>query len=174
MKTFDLYKHPSTNDREAVKIGWSWPGFFFAPIWALYKKLWLFATVASVAWIAPELLPQKDYEELAPEFWFPQDYGELLIFLSSWLSTWIPSIWAGIKGNDMRRTNLRSRGYIQEAAAVAALTPEEALAPTQPEPLDQRNQQPRRIGCIIGIIVLIIFATGIAYLAIVNNLGTGR
>ena len=39
MKTFKIYEHPAGN-REAVKQGWSWPGFFFGPIWAFVKKMW--------------------------------------------------------------------------------------------------------------------------------------
>ena len=39
MKTFNVYKHP-TQGIEAVKIGFSWPAFFFGIIWMLVKKLW--------------------------------------------------------------------------------------------------------------------------------------
>ncbi|WP_084286517.1 DUF2628 domain-containing protein [Halomonas halodenitrificans] len=24
----------------AIKKGWSWPGFFFGPLWAMVKKMW--------------------------------------------------------------------------------------------------------------------------------------
>ncbi|WP_226912943.1 hypothetical protein [Halomonas sp. 3D7M] len=37
MKEFKIYMHPA-GMHEAVKQGWSWPGFFFGPIWALVKK----------------------------------------------------------------------------------------------------------------------------------------
>jgi hypothetical protein len=39
MKTFKIYE-PPTGECEAVKQGWSWPAFFFGPIWALVKTLW--------------------------------------------------------------------------------------------------------------------------------------
>ena len=39
MKQYKVYKHPS-GSTEAVKQGWSWPGFFFGFIWAMVKKMW--------------------------------------------------------------------------------------------------------------------------------------
>ena len=40
MKQFDLYQHPS-KELQAVKVGFSWPGFFFPFIWAFVKGLWV-------------------------------------------------------------------------------------------------------------------------------------
>lgn len=40
MTTFDIYQHP-TLGYAAVKRGFSWPGFFVGPIWALSKRMWL-------------------------------------------------------------------------------------------------------------------------------------
>jgi len=40
MTTFDIYRHP-TLGYAAVKRGFSWPGFFVGPIWALSKRMWL-------------------------------------------------------------------------------------------------------------------------------------
>lgn len=39
MNPYKIYKHPS-GDIEAVKQGWSWPGFFFNFIWVMIKQLW--------------------------------------------------------------------------------------------------------------------------------------
>lgn len=39
MKHYKIFEHPAGNI-EAVKLGWSWPAFFFAGIWALFKKMW--------------------------------------------------------------------------------------------------------------------------------------
>jgi hypothetical protein len=44
MKTFKVFKHP-TLGYQAVKIGFSWPGFLFSVIWLLMKKLWRHALV---------------------------------------------------------------------------------------------------------------------------------
>lgn len=38
MKTYDVYAHP-LREQEAVKQGFSWPGFFFGWIWAFVKRL---------------------------------------------------------------------------------------------------------------------------------------
>lgn len=43
MKVYEIYEHPERG-RKAVKVGFSWVGFFFGPLWALLKRLWLIAT----------------------------------------------------------------------------------------------------------------------------------
>jgi hypothetical protein len=40
MTTYDVYRHP-TLGYAAVKRGFSWPGFFVWPVWALSKRMWL-------------------------------------------------------------------------------------------------------------------------------------
>jgi len=52
MKVYEIYEHPELG-RKAVKVGFSWPGFFLNYIWALTKRLWLaFATyIALVLWL---------------------------------------------------------------------------------------------------------------------------
>ena len=42
MKRYKIYKSP-LGMIEAVKTGWSWPGFFFTLIWLLVKKLYVTA-----------------------------------------------------------------------------------------------------------------------------------
>lgn len=49
MKTFDLYRHP-TLGYEAVKRGFTWPGFFIGAIWALSKRMWLGGALLLIAW----------------------------------------------------------------------------------------------------------------------------
>jgi signal peptidase I len=52
MKVYEIYEHPERG-RKAVKVGFSWPGFFFNYIWALTKRLWLgFAIyIVLVLWV---------------------------------------------------------------------------------------------------------------------------
>ena len=38
MKTYHVFEHP-TRGLEAVKVGVSWPGFFFGFFWMLVKKM---------------------------------------------------------------------------------------------------------------------------------------
>ncbi len=40
MKVYEIYEHPERG-RKAVKVGFSWPAFFFHLLWALTKGLWL-------------------------------------------------------------------------------------------------------------------------------------
>lgn len=40
MKVYRIYEHPELG-RRTVKEGFSWPGFFFTAIWALWKRLWV-------------------------------------------------------------------------------------------------------------------------------------
>ncbi len=40
MKQFDLYQHAS-KELQAVKVGFSWPAFFFPFIWTFVKGLWV-------------------------------------------------------------------------------------------------------------------------------------
>ena len=39
MKEYKIYEHLD-GKTEAVKQGWSWPGFFLLFFWAFYKRLW--------------------------------------------------------------------------------------------------------------------------------------
>ncbi|MEM0111894.1 MAG: DUF2628 domain-containing protein, partial [Candidatus Parvarchaeota archaeon] len=44
MKTYNIYKHP-LGDIKAVKVGWSWPAFFFTWIWAFVKGLYVVGVI---------------------------------------------------------------------------------------------------------------------------------
>lgn len=39
MKGFEIYEN-AMGQYKAVKVGFSWPGFFFGGLWALFAKLW--------------------------------------------------------------------------------------------------------------------------------------
>ena len=51
MRTFLVYWHPHKGYK-AVKIGFSWPAFFFGFIWMLSKSMWMAAFWTILAWIA--------------------------------------------------------------------------------------------------------------------------
>lgn len=44
MTTFNIYKN-SNGDLRAVKIGFSWLGFFFPQIWLFFKQMWIAGVV---------------------------------------------------------------------------------------------------------------------------------
>ncbi len=100
MKTFNIYKH-SGGDLQAVKIGFSWVGFLFAPFWLLIKKLWI---DAAAFWFA--LIISPSYETAGSENWW-----YILIFV-------LYSI-AGFKGNKIVEGYLINQGYKKVGTAQA-------------------------------------------------------
>lgn len=113
MKLFKLYEHP-TKGIEAVKQGWSWPGFFFVIFWSLFKKLW----VVSIAIIAFLMVLQFGLEMS----------GASLSTLDniSTISGIVISIYLGMSGNQLREKNLKSRGF-ECLGEVSASNPDAAL-----------------------------------------------
>lgn len=106
MATYQVYENPQ-GQHEAVKQGWSWPGFFLGVIWALYKKLWSIGlgTLALFFVLGATGAP-----------------GGLLNLAA--LVAWVIF---GVNGNKWREANLLSRGY--EAKGVfQADNPEGAVA----------------------------------------------
>lgn len=113
MKQYKVFKHPS-GDIEAVKIGWSWPAFFFDAIWALVKKQWALGVTAFICFFALGFVlggsgagPSIDAIVNIPGFIF--------------------KIICGANGNSWREKNLISRGYVQ-VDLVTAANPESAVA----------------------------------------------
>jgi len=108
--TFQIYAHPPLAN-EAVKVGWSWPAFFFTWIWALTKQLWAQAIILFVvAFILGVLLASAG--SAAPIVLFMGNIIAMFIF--------------GAQGNEWWATNLLKLGYrnvgtVDSASAEAAL-----------------------------------------------------
>ena len=110
MKKYKVYKHP-IGDIQAVKVGWSWPGFFLTSIWAMYKKMWalglsvLFLTliIYGTLWNGTSLFTVADVISLFISFVF------------------------GMNGNEWRVKNLVNRGY-DYIERVNASSPDGAIA----------------------------------------------
>lgn len=110
MKHYKIYEHPAGRI-EAVKLGWSWPAFFFAPTWALFKKMWgLGGGVLAAYLFSVFLLPEEEA-------------GNSLLIL---VETALHIIFA-VNGNRWRENNLQSRGYEYKETQTAA-HPEGAVA----------------------------------------------
>lgn len=109
MKEFKIYQHP-TGKQEAVKQGWSWPGFFFGPIWALVKKLWGLGAVLLVIVLLLSAVPVET------------EVGMLTTLIML-----VIYIVCGVNGNSWREKNLRSRGY-EHLDTVSAANPDGAIA----------------------------------------------
>ncbi len=80
-----------------VKEGFSWPGFFFTVVWALWSRLWLPAAI----FLAIEILWMLAVE------WF-----ELHPAIGSIISLGLAAA-IGFVANDLRRSDLFRRGYAE-------------------------------------------------------------
>lgn len=114
MKQYKVFTHPS-GQREAVKQGWSWPGLFFAGIWALVKRMWgigigVFALSFGLGTVMDLVLEP-----------------EAAAVFSAVVGLIIP-IFFGAYGNGWRESNLRVRGFTTDGQIVHAPNPDGAIA----------------------------------------------
>ena len=119
MKKFNIYEHP-TQGFEAIKVGFSWPAFFFGIFWMLVKKLWVIAGVWLVAYIILSLIEKVTDQSGA-------DIAQSLVYLIlivGYLTLWLVP---AFKGNKWRTGSLLKRGY-EEIVTVQAETPDAAIA----------------------------------------------
>ncbi|MDH2297107.1 DUF2628 domain-containing protein [Cobetia sp. 29-18-1] len=110
MASFRILTHPQHGTR-AVKIGWSWPAFFFGMFWALYKRMWLLAGSLFGFIVLSSLFIPATME------------GQLIsnvLFLGLNLTI-------SFKGNQWYASLLETQGY-QEQAHVSGRNPDDALA----------------------------------------------
>src|SRR5262249_12805798 len=113
------YKHP-TKGLEAVKIGFSWPAFFFNIVWMLLKKLWTVSLLWVGLYIVLGLI--KTVTASAEESG-ARGLGYFILFAAYWALSLIP----GFKGNQWREANLLKRGY-ELAGTAQTPTPDAAVA----------------------------------------------
>ena len=128
MKTFKVYKHP-IQGFEPVKIGFSWPAFFFSVFWMLKKKLWSLAGLwGGVFFMAPVI------KLIVP---VTSNISSILLFFALLFDAFFdiisPVVYSalllvpGFKGNKWREENLSKRGY-ESLKTVQAETSEAAVA----------------------------------------------
>ena len=110
MKTYNICKSP-TGAIEAVKQGWSWPGFFFPMIWAFVKGL---NGIGTAIFMAAIFLRTVSVDS--------KTTNTLLT-----LGVIAVSIWLGVRGNELRVNRLRKKGY-DLIKTVSAETPGGAVA----------------------------------------------
>jgi len=111
MKTFKIYRHPELG-LQAVKVGFTWPGFLFGVIWMLICRLWIHAAVIFAIGVAITIIIPDQ----------PQELGAILNFAVSMGIAYV----VGMSGNQWRRDNLLKRGF-QEVMAVEADNKDAAL-----------------------------------------------
>jgi hypothetical protein len=102
----EVLYHPINKTQEQAWAGFSWPAFFFGPIWLLIKGLWghaiiyILAALVTVGWGAPLL-------------WFVY----------------------GFMGNGLHRSDLLKKGYLTSAQAAVpkeATTAAPSMSPGDP------------------------------------------
>lgn len=119
MKRFNVYTHP-TRGVEAVKVGFSWPAFFFGNIWMLVKKLWGLAALWTVGYVA--LHAVEAAMDVAPE-----SRAQAVVYLiisAGYIALWLVP---AFQGNRWREANLNRRGY-RFLSAENVETPDAAIA----------------------------------------------
>lgn len=112
VKTYRVFLHPILG-YQAVKVGFSWPGCFFGPFWALVKKLW---------WTALGLFCVL-FLLRAIEIAFENNGSSGGVMLLAQLAVYIG---VGMKGNAWRVSKLQKRGF-ELIDIVQAETPEAAI-----------------------------------------------
>jgi hypothetical protein len=116
MAIYTIYKHDEADLVQAVKLGFSWPAFFFGTFWAAYKLLWL---VFSLSLLAVFSMVSIMGMIAGPEAGPPN--SELLPLWSLAFSALY-----GAYGNDWVRIDLERQGY-QVMSEVEGDTPRDAL-----------------------------------------------
>jgi len=110
MASFRILTHPQHGTR-AVKIGWSWPAFFFGMFWALYKRMWLLAgSLFGFIVLSSVFIPATMEGQLISN----------VLFLGLNLTI-------SLKGNQWYASLLETQGY-REQAQVEARNSDDALA----------------------------------------------
>ena len=104
MKHYKIFEHPAGNI-EAVKLGWSWPAFFFGFLWALAKRMWGLGGCLFAAFFFAESFDASVHEAL-----------DGLITAAALVLAFI----FGLNGNRWRENNLQSRGYDYKETQTAA------------------------------------------------------
>jgi hypothetical protein len=115
MKNYTILEHP-IGKLKVVKIGWSWPGFFFGFIWAVCKRMWALGGIPIAVFFGLGVIGGAAGGELE----------KAITFITSIASLVAPIVF-GLNGNYWQETNLKQRGY-EFRMTVKAANPEAATA----------------------------------------------
>lgn len=128
MKTFHVYHHPHLG-AQAVKEGFSWPGFVFGWVWLLVKELWwLFLLFLGVGF-ASALLADLVFGQLEDMGHGNMEYA-FGRFLFTTVVTVTVSLLTGFYGNRWCCRNLSRRGF-NRIATLQAMSPDAAIQATE-------------------------------------------
>ncbi len=140
MRTYRIYQHPDQR-LVAIKEGFSFPGLIFGGFWLCWYKLWSYgAIVLIVGMLAYALFP-------SPEgYLWGIPYGHR--FGLADLINLALIVGIGLKGNELRGSNLVDRGFDRVGRELAN-TPEGAIGaylrkgtprPLSPDPWGPRER----------------------------------
>lgn len=124
MRTFEVYKHRTKSGAhfyEAVKKGFSWPGFFFSVIWAFLNELWLLG-IAGIA-----ILP---FTRKIHDFFYNEGNTTLAVGALLLQATYL--FLSGAMTNKWRSRLLIRKG-LQHIGNIVAETPDAAIEAIQRE-----------------------------------------
>lgn len=113
MKQYNIYENPE-GLKEAVKQGWSWPGFCFTWLWCFSKKLNGYGFMFLVYVIVSNILARTVNVDAV--------VGFVLVLLGLGISMWM-----GSSGNQLREENLKKLGW-EKKNTINAATPDGAIA----------------------------------------------
>ncbi len=118
-RKFNVYRNPQ-GECQAVKVGWSWPGFFFSWVWAFVKRLWGVgcAILAAFAVLGA-------FNVFIGAAASPDAKPVISVFVFGCQMAVVAMI--GARGNSWRDANLPTRGYVF-VEEVSAANPEAAIA----------------------------------------------
>ncbi|MDP2958539.1 MAG: DUF2628 domain-containing protein [Longimicrobiales bacterium] len=119
MRQFKIYSN-ALGAYEAVKQGWSWPAFFFGPIWALAKRMW------ALGFGVLGILFVVSYAIFLAVGVVDEDLLQGMLGMVG-IGVFVLPIIFGAMGNKLRRTHLTSRGFGLQVIATAA-NGEDAIA----------------------------------------------
>ncbi|MEM4385973.1 MAG: DUF2628 domain-containing protein [Candidatus Anstonellales archaeon] len=108
MKEFYIYENKLFGHLEAVKNGFSWPGFFFTLWWLAYKRMWVEFALYLVALIL--IIPA-----LASLSKMPSEITAIFYNIFG-LSL---SIALGFQGNKRYMKHLEKKGYVKIGEMIA-------------------------------------------------------
>ena len=97
--THDVYEHPEGR-REIIKSGFSWPAFFFGPLWAWRQGMIRLGFGLLALGLLLQLIPVVFIELM----------GEAGIVVDLFVSITV-LIWIGGQGNAWRRRSVLKRGF---------------------------------------------------------------
>ncbi|RKS86025.1 uncharacterized protein DUF2628 [Orbus hercynius] len=134
MKNYKLFKHDDGRI-EAVKQGWSWPGFVLEIfglgfIWGLVKKLWFVAILLIIFRIALFIISDSvspDMDGYTSSYQYQNALNTALMWsIVFFIVQLAVAIVIGVQGNSLREKNLISKGY-ELVGTAEALNPDMAI-----------------------------------------------